>query len=141
MAAALARGVLVLTALLFAVAGASFALAPELLARIGIELRTPAALNDVRAVYGGLELGVAAVLGHCALRASRVEAGLWIAVATLGGMNAARVLSVPLDGAPQGTVVTAWAGEAVALAAAAAALLVLRRAEPARAAAAGWSDS
>ncbi len=64
-------------AIVYAAAGAAFALAPVTLAGwMDIALPTPTARIEFAATYGGLELGIAAFLAYCALRRERVRIGL-----------------------------------------------------------------
>ena len=96
-----ARLVLGLSALAFAGIGAAFLVAPEAMAaRVGVSLAGAAAANDVRAVYGGLQLGVAACLVWCARRPETLRSGLAVQLFTFGGLAAARLVSLLLDGNP-----------------------------------------
>jgi len=96
-----ARLVLGLSALAFAGIGAAFLVAPEAMAaRVGVSLAGAAAANDVRAVYGGLQLGVAACLVWCARRPETLRTGLAVQLFTFAGLAAARLVSLLLDGNP-----------------------------------------
>jgi len=64
-----------------------------------VQLPTPAALADGRAVYGGLTLGLGAFFLLAALRRSMVRAGLWAAFLSIGAAGFGRALGVVLDGA------------------------------------------
>ncbi len=105
---AFGRIVVGLAALLFGAAGAAFLLQPSLLSSIGIELLSASAKNDVRALYGGAELGLAGFLAWCAAAPDRVRVGALAAALVLGGMTLARFLSLALDGEPSGSLWVAW---------------------------------
>jgi hypothetical protein len=69
-----------------------------------VELPTPTALADGRAVYGGLTLGLGIFFVLCANRPEFIRAGLWAVLLTLAGPLSGRVIGVIVDGA--GTVET-----------------------------------
>lgn len=78
--------------------GVAFLLRPEATAGlVGIQLASTAARSDVRAVYGGLEIGLALVLVYCALDPSRVGPGLWLVAILFGAVAGARLLGTVLD--------------------------------------------
>ena len=85
-----ARVVLGLCALLFGAAAVTFGGFPSLLSAAGIKVTSSTAQNEVRAVYGGLELGVAFTLGLCAWRESRVRIGLILAENDPGALDTAK---------------------------------------------------
>jgi hypothetical protein len=96
-----ARLVLVAGALAFAGPGLAFLLAPHAFAGVlGIALGGPLAASDARAVFGGLELGVAAALAICAARRARLADGLVLLLLATGAMLAGRALALVLDGVP-----------------------------------------
>jgi hypothetical protein len=112
-----ARLVLWLSALAFAGIGAAFLVAPEAMAgRVGVSLAGATAANDVRAVYGGLQLGVAAFLARCARRPDALETGLTVQLFTFGGLAAARFASLLLDGDPGALGLALHAAEIVGFA-------------------------
>lgn len=91
--------ILALAAGVYLLAGAAFLIAPDaLFALLGQPLATPAARVDVRAVYGGLQLGVGACLAVAARRPAWVRPGLGLAAAGFGGLAAARIVGVAIDG-------------------------------------------
>lgn len=97
----LPRLVLALVAAIFAGLGLAFALAPAtMMAAVDIAVPTPLAAGDVRAVYGGMQLAIGALLLAAAARAAWVRAGLLAATALFAGLLAGRLLGVALDGAP-----------------------------------------
>ena len=122
-----ARWVLWLSALAFAAIGASFLLAPEAMAaRVGVSLAGATAANDVRAVYGGLQLGIAAFLAHCARRPDALRTGLSVQLFSFAGLAAARFVSLLLDGHPGALGLALHAAELVGFACGAVARARLR---------------
>lgn len=90
--------VLSLAALGFLGFGLAIVAAPEaVLATVGIS-GTPAGVVELRAFYGGLELGLAAFLFACAAKPGWREAGLWSVALANGGIAAARLLGIGLSG-------------------------------------------
>jgi hypothetical protein len=64
-----------------------------------VQLPTPAALADGRAVYGGLTLGLGAFFALCAVRQELVRPGLWAVLLTVAGPFLGRLAGVVGDGA------------------------------------------
>lgn len=96
----LARLVLVLNAITFAVLGAWSLLAPATVAsHIDLGLTSPTARADFMAFYGGFELGLAAFLAWCALRPARVRPGLVALGLGLSGAGLGRLAGI-LSGGP-----------------------------------------
>ena len=78
--------------------GLAIVAAPEaVLAPVGIS-GTTAGLVELRAFYGGLELGLAAFLLACAAKPAWREPGLWSVALVNGGIAAARLLGIGLTG-------------------------------------------
>ena len=73
--------------------------APDAIIRpFGITLGSAAARSEVRAVYGGFGLAIAAVLGYAAVADGGVRTGILIAVgAALAGMAFGRIVAAVLD--------------------------------------------
>ena len=73
--------------------------APAALIRpFGVTPETPAARSEIRAVYGGFGLGIAAVLAYAAFRGGDVQKGILITVGVaLAGMALGRVVSAIVD--------------------------------------------
>ncbi|MEX2208824.1 MAG: DUF4345 family protein [Myxococcota bacterium] len=117
------------SAAVFGAVGLAWLLAPAQLGPlVGIELESPTSLADARAVFGGLECGIAGLLWLCARDAARVELGLLAALLAFGGLAFGRLLGFALDG-PSDAIGTALLGaELVGLGAAALARGRLRRA-------------
>lgn len=96
-----AQLVLRLSALPFAGIGLAFLLAPETMAsHVGVTLDGATADHDVRAVYGGLQLGCAALLLWGAARPERIQVALVAQLFLYGGLLGARTLTWLLTGAP-----------------------------------------
>ena len=123
---AFARLQLAVAALLFGGAGLAFLVSPGTLGAIGIELGSVNASGDVRAVYGGLEIGLGLFLAYCALDPARIPLGVLASLGTLGGMVLARGLSALVDGAPSGIGWLLWGAEAACAGLALAAWLRVR---------------
>jgi hypothetical protein len=79
--------------------GAAFLAWPvALVAPVGIELPSATARTDVRAVYGGLQLGLAAFLTYCAASPARTVVGLAATTACIAGLAAGRLFGLLVDG-------------------------------------------
>jgi hypothetical protein len=115
--------VLAAGALAFAAFGAALLVAPSLLGTVDLAPPNATAASDLRAVYGGIELGVGAFLGLCAARPAWRTPGLTAMALALGGAAVGRLLGLTLDGAPRPIALVLGALE---LAGAVAALLALR---------------
>ena len=72
------------------------------LAKVGIHAQTPTGLVELRAFYGGMELGLGLFLAWCALRPEWREAGLWLVVLANGGAGLARLGSALVAGTALG---------------------------------------
>ena len=92
------RLVLVVTGTVFIAYGIAFLAVPVLMAAgAGIALPVPTAVTDVRAVYGGLQLGLGCLLICWSRRPSLTTAGLYAIVATLGGITLGRTLGIVVN--------------------------------------------
>lgn len=112
----LARVVLLLSALPFAGVGLCFLVAPiAMAALVGVTLTGATADNDVRAVYGGLQLGCAVFLALCAFVPGWQRAGVAAQLCSFGGLAAARVVSWLVVGSPGSLGLALHAGEIVGL--------------------------
>lgn len=91
----MSTAVIVVVAVFFLGMGGYALAAPAALIRpFGIALETPVSRSEVRAVYGGFGIAIAAVLGYAALRGGDVAKGILIAVGVaLVGMALGRVVS------------------------------------------------
>jgi hypothetical protein len=95
----IARLVLVLNSLGFAAFGLAFLIWPAALAgKIGLAATTPAALIDIRATYGGFELGIAALLAFCAVSIGGTAFGLLAAACAFGGFAGGRLIGILASG-------------------------------------------
>ncbi len=124
----LGRWVLALSSLPFLGIGVAFLFWPAPMAsRVGLTVADALADNDVRAVYGGMQLGIGSFLALSATRPAWVVPGLTASLLAFGGLAAARVLSIFVVGEPGSTGLLLHAGEALGIAAAAFALARTRR--------------
>jgi len=96
-----ARLVLVLSAVPFACIGAAFLLFPaEMSSLVGVSFSGATADADIRAVYGGLQLGCAVVLLLAAANPARHRFGLLIQMILYGGLAASRFVAYAIAGLP-----------------------------------------
>ena len=64
----------------------------------GVSVSTPAAITDIRATYGGLQLGVGAFLLWSALAPDRIPSGLLALGLSAGGVASCRLVGLVVDG-------------------------------------------
>lgn len=122
-----ARLVLRLSALAFAGIGGAFLFAPAPMAGfVGVSFSGATADNDVRAVYGGLQLGCAAVLWAASIRAEWLHLGLLAQILLFTGLALGRFVSWSAVGLPDALGLGLHVAELVAIGAGLAALLRLR---------------
>lgn len=81
---------------------------PGALAKVGIVSSSAVGTVELRAFYGGMEIGLALFLGLCLLRPEWQGAGLWLVLLANGGAGLARLLAISLGGAAFGGYL-AWA--------------------------------
>jgi len=67
-------------------------------AAIDIELTSPTAITDIRATYGGFEIGLAVFLCFCARQPTFHGAGLLVTACAVGGFGAGRLFGIIMDG-------------------------------------------
>jgi hypothetical protein len=73
--------------------GLAYAIWPVAMVKdVGIRLNGMSASTDLRAVYGGMQLGIAAFLYYCASAGQRVRSGLIACLAILAGLAGTRGL-------------------------------------------------
>lgn len=97
--APLPRLLLALAALGFAVFGAWGLLDPVgMLAAVQVAPQGPTGVVELRAMYGGVELGAALFLALCAADPARVRLGLLAAVCLYGGLGVVRAASAVAAG-------------------------------------------
>lgn len=87
-----------LTALAFAGFGVALLARPALIAALGIEFGNPTAVTEIRAFYGGLELGLALFFALASTREAWLRPALFAQAAALGGTALARLIGIVLDG-------------------------------------------
>lgn len=84
--------------------------------KVDLDLLSATARNDVRAVYGGLDLGIAAFLVIGLLRPHWTRQALGLATITFGSLLSVRTLDWIVAGGFEGLVIWLGAAEAVGLA-------------------------
>ena len=94
--------VLVLCGLGFLAFGLWLLIDPAALQKIGIASTSKTGQVELRAFYGGMELGLGAFLMLCALRPSWHAAGLWLVLLANAGAGLTRLLAIGLAGASLG---------------------------------------
>lgn len=105
---------LALTALAYGGFGAWLLVSPSSMEAVGLALTTPAGYTEIRAFYGGLELGCAAFFVLAALRPGWHIPGLVLQATSLGGAALGRVAGLVIDGTRDGLVYGLLAAEAFA---------------------------
>jgi len=65
------------------------------LSKVGIASTSATGTIELRAFYGGMELGLGLFLGWCALRPEWQSAGLWLVLLANRGAALARLLGIP----------------------------------------------
>lgn len=85
---------------------------PGLLGGVGVEAVSPSGTVELRAFYGGLELGLAAFLLLALFRPAWHRSALTLELCALGGIVVARGAALMLTGGEANAIVYgAWAGE------------------------------
>lgn len=84
----------------FLVTGLLFTVMPQsMFTAVGLDVPTGSPLTELRAVYGGLEVGAGIFLALCARRGGvAIELGLLLAFLMLGGLAAYRAIGMGIDG-------------------------------------------
>lgn len=117
-----------ISAVVFIGLGVAFLFAPLTMATwIGIMANTPSGMTDIRATYGGCELGIGVFLAFCLVRRTWLDAALVLQAMTLSGFATARVLGIASDGPQAAITYVAFVTEAGGVAAALIALTWLAR--------------
>ncbi len=94
---------LALAGLVFLAVGLPGVVDPEaLLGRVGIVLPAVDALNEARAMYGGMQLAIAGLFLAGALRPGLWRPLLQLWLLLVGGLVAGRFVSIAVDGPPVG---------------------------------------
>ena len=88
-----------------------FLVAPGLLALVDLPPASATARSDVRALFGGLELGVGLTLAACARRPTWWRPGLLLQATAFGGLALGRAVSLAVDGMPRPITFALWLPE------------------------------
>lgn len=81
----------------FAVFGVWLLARPAALQGVGVAAENADGRAELRAMYGGLELGIAGFLGLCLLRPDFTEPGLWLQLLALGGLVLGRLIGISVE--------------------------------------------
>jgi hypothetical protein len=107
------RVYLAVVGLAFVGFGLVFTFSPERLGSIiDLPIATPAARTDIRAMYGGLELGLGVFLLVCLSRLDFVRVGLLAAACAFTGLAGGRLVGLVADGFLQPLNLVVFAVEA-----------------------------
>lgn len=71
---------------------------PETLSSVGVPVDSGLGRTEIRAFYGGLEIGLGVFLLWSQMRAERIHVGLMAALLTVGATGTGRLLGVALEG-------------------------------------------
>lgn len=93
----LARASLFITALVFGGFGIALLVMPSLMEVVQVRIVGPEGAVEIRAFYGGLELGLACFFATAAMRADWLRPGLFLQIAALGGVVLGRVVGLVVD--------------------------------------------
>ncbi len=93
----LAQVVIGATALIFLALGAWLLVSPAGLAGVGLDVSTPVARTELRATYGGFELGTGLFLAWCCACRARLRIGLVATALIVGGFALGRLVGLALD--------------------------------------------
>jgi Domain of unknown function (DUF4345) len=108
------REIVLLNAVVFLAFGAAFLLFPAALAgHVDIELSSPSALADLRAMYGGLSLAVGALFALGLRRADWLAPSVFLVALSSAGLALGRVYSIAVAGVPSALVLALLATEVV----------------------------
>ena len=127
------RIVLALSAAFVLFSGVACILAPTSLAQQAGLSVTPSSLTEIRAFYGGLQVGIGCFLMWCIRGRETTFAGLLLVAVAVGGAGMARALGMLVDRAPTAFHITNLVIEAITVAVVAIALSRHRRLAQARA--------
>ena len=112
-----ARWFLRIAALAFAGIGAAFLTVPETMGQfVGLSLAGTSADNDVRAVYGGLQLACGALLVWASTQPRWLRAGLAAQLLLFSGLALGRFVSLGLVGPPESLGLALHAAELLGIA-------------------------
>jgi hypothetical protein len=120
----MARLVLLLFGLMFLGFGLAFAVAPWGMAQlVGLQAMSPQAVTELRAFYGGLEIGLGTFLLACAVTGRWMHAGLQCLLVICAGIAAGRVFGIAIDDSASPFI---WSALATEIAGAVLAVIALR---------------
>ncbi len=94
------RAVLWFSVVAFGFTGLVYVVSPIALLEVAGITGTASGLTDVRAIYGGFQLGLAAFLVWCVTSEERVVSGLVVLGLMLACIGASRIIGLTLDQAP-----------------------------------------
>jgi hypothetical protein len=108
----LARAITALNGAIFGLTGVAFLVDPVgMAAAVSLTAGTPVSVNEIRAFYGGLEVGLGVLLLSAAVRRIWLAPVLALQVAVLGGIVMARLLGFAAEGLPGQPIYTLLAIE------------------------------
>ena len=81
---------------------------PAAMEKIGIQATSKIGTVELRAFYGGMEIGLGLFLAACLWKPEWRGAGLWLVLLANGGAGLARLLAIGMGGAALGGYL-AWA--------------------------------
>ena len=126
-----------LAAVAFGGFGLVLLIAPGVLGLIGVEIARPAGAVELRAFYGGLELGMAVFFAAALMRPAWWRPALVVQVLAIGGAALGRLFGVIVGGGGEPLVYALMAAEAAGAAVGGLALAALHRSDSADARGAG----
>jgi hypothetical protein len=92
------------SAALFLLLGLSFLFMPEFMAsKVGMELTSTTAKTEVRATYGGLEIGLACFLLLSSFHRDTLRAAIVALICCVSGYISGRIIGIAMDGSPTAT--------------------------------------
>ncbi|MEM7466200.1 MAG: DUF4345 domain-containing protein [Pseudomonadota bacterium] len=89
---------LILISLTLLVFGIIYLLSPEQFAAAAGLTGNASGMTDVRATYGGFQIGFAAFLMYCAMNTKYAQVGLVALAFVLGAVGASRLVGILVDG-------------------------------------------
>jgi len=127
----LARLSVGLTAVAYLGFGGALLIRPRLLGEVGVAIADPAGAVELRAFYGGLELGVGLFFVAALRRPPWLRPALWLQVLSLGGVVAGRLIGLAVTPSDNLLLFALMGAETAAVALGIAALRGLHRTEEA----------